>query len=230
MCAPTWMCPYRHAHTNVTRTDTCRQPFARVHADAPCTYMPMRCPVQVCVCARSCERCLNAHVETCTCKHTHTRVGSAPCRGTGTRPACSLKARHGDVGVLTSPPLRHRPDRERGVRDPAPTAPTSPHFPAALKTQNSFWLPSKPLLPAASRTGTPRSTCPRTAQCLSVPPASHAGCCRDSGGNRRVPRPRKLCPARGWPVRGEGLSGGTRSCSRAAKGWGRCCGSELGQG
>lgn len=134
MCAPTRMCPYRHAHTVVTRTrtDTCRQPFARVHAGAPRTYTPMRCPARVCVCARSCEQCLNAHAERCTCKHAHTRVGSAPCRGTGTHPA--PRQGTGDVGVLTSPPLRHRPDRERGVRDPAPTTPTSPQFPSCAKT------------------------------------------------------------------------------------------------
>lgn len=122
------------------------------------------------------------------------------------------------------------------VRDPAPAAPTSPHFPAALKTRNSFWLPSGPLLPAAPaapRAGTPRSTCPRTAQCFSVPPAPRAGCCWEPGGSCREPHPRKLCPARGChcPAWGEGggLSGGTRSCSRAAKGWERCCGSERGQ-
>lgn len=111
---------------------------------------------------------------------------------------------------------RFHPSHVRGAHRPARArrcARRSLPCPAVLKSWSSSWLPLGPLVPAVPSHGDLSATCPRAARSLPVPPKPHAGCCTEPGGSRRAPRPRKLCTARG-------LSGGARSCSSAAKGWG----------
>lgn len=122
---------------------------------------------------------------------------------------------HTHAGVH-APTSRFHPGHVRGAHRPARArrcARRSLPCPAVLKSWSSSWLPLGPLVPAVPSHGDLSATCPRAARSLPVPPKPHAGCCTEPGGSRRAPRPRKLCTARG-------LSGGARSCSSAAKGWG----------
>lgn len=122
------------------------------------------------------------HTGRCARASTHARAGGLRTRGRaealGRVPPAPRRQGTGDVVVLTSPPLNHRPYRARGCASPGPRSTHESSFPSCAKNPKQLLAAVEASPPRGPSRGDPTFHVSSHSSPPLRPPAPRAGCCR----------------------------------------------------